>query len=174
MYIVGGGWKAAYFFFSRWYCLGWWVNRARTCFSSSSAGTTHGQDDSPLIHLASGSWVWNSALNRSSTANMVSLPGWLSTAREKTGRNNQAMNCGRRAQRGGSLPNPLVSRFQSHPGAEAAHTHDGDITRPLKVFFFFWSRNGWSRQLQQSSDQKCAHLWFLSDTNSNILYFQYH
>lgn len=66
--------------------LGWWEYRASACSSSSSAGASHGQDDSPLIHLASGSWVWNSALNRSSTANLVSLPGWLSTARAKAER----------------------------------------------------------------------------------------
>lgn len=76
-----------------------------------SAGSLRCQDDSPLIHLASGSWVWNSALNRSSTVSLVSLPGWLSTAGANTERNKQAVN-----RRAGFHPNLTVSRWQSHAG----------------------------------------------------------
>lgn len=45
------------------------------------AGAVNGQDYSPLIHLASGSWALNSGLNRSSTVSLVSLPGWLSAVK---------------------------------------------------------------------------------------------
>lgn len=47
------------------------------------AGTVAAVDYSPLIHLASGSWALNSALNRSSTASLVSLPAWVSTAKKQ-------------------------------------------------------------------------------------------
>lgn len=77
--------------------------QSRGVFELLSAGSQRCQDDSPLIHLASGSWVWNSALNRSSTVSLVSLPGWLSTAGARTERNKQAVN--RRAR---FLPNPSV------------------------------------------------------------------
>lgn len=46
------------------------------------AGAVDGQDYSPLIHLASGSWALNSGLNRSSTVSLVSLPGWLSAVKK--------------------------------------------------------------------------------------------
>lgn len=83
----GGGWRrgaSAAAVFSR--------KRSRGLLELLSAGSQRCQDDSPLIHLASGSWVWNSALNRSSTVSLVSLPGWLSTAGAKTERNKQAVN----------------------------------------------------------------------------------
>lgn len=69
------------------------TSRSRNLLKASSARvsslsepqsvTVSVEHDSPLIHLASGSWTLNSGLNKSSTVSLVSLPSWLSTEKNK-------------------------------------------------------------------------------------------